>query len=59
MAITQVPKLDFGKILLLPKPKYYNIVTQTDDLQIKATNLLAWNYQCQLTHFIELLRIIS
>ena len=42
MAITQVPKLDFGKILLLPKPKYYNIVTQTDDLQIKATNSLAW-----------------
>ena len=34
VAITQVPKLDFGKILLLPKPTYYNIVTQTGDLQI-------------------------
>lgn len=34
VAITQVPKLDFGKIMLLPKPTYYNIVTQTDDLQI-------------------------
>lgn len=34
VAITQVPKLDFGKIMLLPKPTYYNIVTQTGDLQI-------------------------
>ena len=34
VAITQVPKLDFGKILLLPKLTYYNIATQTGDLQI-------------------------
>ena len=34
VAITQVPKLDFGKIMLLPKLTYYNIVTQTGDLQI-------------------------
>lgn len=42
MAITQVPKLDFGKIQLLPKPTYYNIVNQTDDLQIKTTDSLVW-----------------
>ena len=42
VAITQVPKLDFGKIMLLPKPTYYNIVTQTGDLQIKTTGSIAW-----------------
>ena len=42
IAITQVPKLDFGKIMLLPKPTYYNIVTQTGDLQIKTTGSIAW-----------------
>ena len=42
MAITQVPKLDFDTITLPPKPTYYNIVTQTDDLQIKTTGLIAW-----------------
>ena len=42
IAITQVPKLDFGKIMLLPKPTYYNIVTQTGDLQIKTTGSIVW-----------------
>ena len=42
IAITQVPKLDFGKIMLLPKPTYYNIVIQTGDLQIKTTGSIVW-----------------
>ena len=53
MAITQVPKLDFGKIMLLPKPTYYNIVTQTDDLQIKTTGSIAWKLSMSAVPFSQ------
>ena len=51
MAITQVPKLDFDTIALPPKPTYYNIVTQTDDLQIKTTGSIAWKLSMSAVPF--------
>ena len=51
MAITQVPKLDFDTITLPPKPTYYNIVTQTDDLQIKTTGSIAWKLSMSAVPF--------
>ena len=53
MAITQVPKLDFDTITLPPKPKYYNIVTQTDDLQIKTTGSIAWKLSMSAVPFSQ------
>ena len=53
MAITQVPKLDFDTITLPPKPTYYNIVTQTDDLQIKTTGSLAWKLSMSAVPFSQ------
>ena len=53
MAITQVPKLDFDTITLPPKPTYYNIVTQTDDLQIKTTGSIAWKLSMSAVPFSQ------
>ena len=53
MAITQVPKLDFDTITLPPKPTYYNIVTQTDDLQIKTTGSIAWKLSMSAVSFSQ------
>ena len=53
MAITQVPKLDFDTIALPPKPTYYNIVTQTDDLQIKTTGSIAWKLSMSAVPFSQ------
>ena len=53
MAITQVPKLDFDTIELPPKPTYYNIVTQTDDLQIKTTGSIAWKLSMSAVPFSQ------
>ena len=53
MAITQVPKLDFDTIALPPKPTYYNIVTQTDDLQIKTTGSIVWKLSMSAVPFSQ------